>query len=121
MLTGVHWAEEPISRVCHVVSGIQILAVQPDVMAPATVALMVAKLSLPLPLRMVRLPWMFHTSFWKRELLPSPRLSITLPAWGSPGIMTSAPEPPMYVQSPLNALSPKGAEVLLPSPARAGA
>jgi 3-phenylpropionate/cinnamic acid dioxygenase small subunit len=28
--TGLHWAEEPMSRVCHVVSNVQILAVQGD-------------------------------------------------------------------------------------------
>src|SRR5207237_4676312 len=28
--TGLHWAEEPVSRVCHVVSNVQVLDVQGD-------------------------------------------------------------------------------------------
>jgi 3-phenylpropionate/cinnamic acid dioxygenase small subunit len=28
--TGLHWAEEPVSRVCHMVSNVQVLEVQPD-------------------------------------------------------------------------------------------
>ncbi len=28
--TGVHWAEEPLSRVCHMVSNVQILEARPD-------------------------------------------------------------------------------------------
>jgi 3-phenylpropionate/cinnamic acid dioxygenase small subunit len=31
--TGVHWAEEPLSRVCHLVSNVQLLAVTPSVEA----------------------------------------------------------------------------------------
>ena len=31
ILTGVHWAEEPLSRVCHLVSNIQLLDVKPSV------------------------------------------------------------------------------------------
>jgi 3-phenylpropionate/cinnamic acid dioxygenase small subunit len=30
IMTGVHWAEEPLSRVCHMVSNIQILDTQPS-------------------------------------------------------------------------------------------
>ena len=30
ILTGVHWAEEPLSRVCHMVSNVQLLNVTPD-------------------------------------------------------------------------------------------
>lgn len=30
ILTGVHFAEEPLSRVCHMVSNVQILGAQPD-------------------------------------------------------------------------------------------
>jgi 3-phenylpropionate/cinnamic acid dioxygenase small subunit len=37
ILTGVHWAEEPLSRLCHMVSNVQILHVQPSVMAPSEV------------------------------------------------------------------------------------
>lgn len=37
LLTGVHWAEEPISRVCHIISAVQILSVRPDLMAPEEV------------------------------------------------------------------------------------
>src|SRR5712691_3208338 len=37
ILTGVHWAEEPLSRLCHMVSNIQLLHVQPSVVAPAEV------------------------------------------------------------------------------------
>lgn len=29
ILTGVHWAEEPLSRVCHMVSNVQVLAATP--------------------------------------------------------------------------------------------
>src|SRR5712692_6025808 len=28
--TGLHWAEEPVSRVCHIVSNVQVLEVQAD-------------------------------------------------------------------------------------------
>ena len=37
ILTGVHWAEEPLSRLCHMVSNVQLLHVQPSMMAPAEV------------------------------------------------------------------------------------
>ena len=35
--TGVHWAEEPLSRVCHMVSNVQLLAVTPSVETPREV------------------------------------------------------------------------------------
>jgi len=34
IMTGVHWAEEPMSRVCHMVSNIQLLDATPSVQAP---------------------------------------------------------------------------------------
>jgi len=34
ILTGVHWAEEPLSRICHMVSNVQILDVRPPVGEP---------------------------------------------------------------------------------------
>jgi 3-phenylpropionate/cinnamic acid dioxygenase small subunit len=37
ILTGVHWAEEPLSRICHMVSNIQLLHVSPSALAPAEV------------------------------------------------------------------------------------
>ena len=37
ILTGVHWAEEPSSRICHMVSNIQLLHVRPSVVEPAEV------------------------------------------------------------------------------------
>ena len=37
ILTGVHWAEEPLSRLCHMVTNVQLLHVQPSVVAPAEV------------------------------------------------------------------------------------
>lgn len=37
ILTGVHWAEEPLSRLCHMVSNVQLLDVKPSVMEPAEV------------------------------------------------------------------------------------
>ena len=37
ILTGVHWAEEPLSRLCHMVSNVQLLHVQPSVVAPTEV------------------------------------------------------------------------------------
>ena len=37
ILTGVHWAEEPLSRLCHMVSNVQLLHVQPSMAAPAEV------------------------------------------------------------------------------------
>lgn len=30
ILTGVHWAEEPLSRVCHIVSNVQLLGARPS-------------------------------------------------------------------------------------------
>jgi len=38
IMTGVHWAEEPLSRVCHTVSNIQILDARPSVEAPEEVS-----------------------------------------------------------------------------------
>jgi 3-phenylpropionate/cinnamic acid dioxygenase small subunit len=38
ILTGVHWAEEPLSRVCHTVSNIQILDARPSVEVAAEVS-----------------------------------------------------------------------------------
>jgi len=38
IMTGVHWAEEPLSRVCHIVSNIQILEVRPSIEAPQEVS-----------------------------------------------------------------------------------
>src|ERR671925_543737 len=37
-LTGVHWAEEPLSRICHMLSNVQILHVRPSVLEPSEVA-----------------------------------------------------------------------------------
>ena len=37
ILTGVHWAEEPLSRLCHMVSNVQLLSVTPSAMEPAEV------------------------------------------------------------------------------------
>ena len=37
ILTGVHWAEEPLSRLCHMVSNVQLLGAEPSVTAPANV------------------------------------------------------------------------------------
>ena len=37
ILTGVHWAEEPLSRVCHMVSNIQILDARPSLEAASEV------------------------------------------------------------------------------------
>jgi 3-phenylpropionate/cinnamic acid dioxygenase small subunit len=37
ILTGVHWAEEPLSRICHMVSNLQILQVRPSVLEPIEV------------------------------------------------------------------------------------
>jgi 3-phenylpropionate/cinnamic acid dioxygenase small subunit len=37
ILTGVHWAEEPLSRICHMVSNMQILQVRPSVLEPLEV------------------------------------------------------------------------------------
>ncbi|MCZ6556873.1 MAG: 3-phenylpropionate/cinnamic acid dioxygenase subunit beta [SAR324 cluster bacterium] len=35
--TGVHWAEEPLSRVCHMVSNVRLLTVEPNPGSPETV------------------------------------------------------------------------------------
>jgi 3-phenylpropionate/cinnamic acid dioxygenase small subunit len=37
ILTGIHWAEEPPSRICHLISNVQVLSVNPDAAAPAEV------------------------------------------------------------------------------------
>ena len=37
ILTGVHWAEEPLSRLCHMVSNVQLLDAQPSVLEPSDV------------------------------------------------------------------------------------
>lgn len=37
ILTGVHWAEEPLSRLCHMISNIQLLHVAPSAQEPAEV------------------------------------------------------------------------------------
>jgi 3-phenylpropionate/cinnamic acid dioxygenase small subunit len=37
ILTGVHWAEEPLSRLCHMISNIQLLEVKPTTLEPAEV------------------------------------------------------------------------------------
>jgi 3-phenylpropionate/cinnamic acid dioxygenase small subunit len=37
ILTGVHYAEEPLSRICHMVSNVQLLAVRPDMQNPGEV------------------------------------------------------------------------------------
>jgi 3-phenylpropionate/cinnamic acid dioxygenase small subunit len=37
ILTGVHWAEEPLSRLCHVVANVQLLHVTPSVWEPSEV------------------------------------------------------------------------------------
>jgi 3-phenylpropionate/cinnamic acid dioxygenase small subunit len=37
ILTGVHWAEEPLSRICHMLSNVQLLHVRPSVVEPAEV------------------------------------------------------------------------------------
>ena len=38
ILTGVRWAEEPLSRICHMISNIQLLHVRPVVLEPVEVA-----------------------------------------------------------------------------------
>lgn len=38
ILTGVHWAEEPLSRICHIVSNVQLLAAAPSAQEAAEVA-----------------------------------------------------------------------------------
>jgi 3-phenylpropionate/cinnamic acid dioxygenase small subunit len=37
ILTGVHWAEEPLSRLCHMVSNVQLLGAEPSVSHPERV------------------------------------------------------------------------------------
>jgi 3-phenylpropionate/cinnamic acid dioxygenase small subunit len=37
ILTGIHWAEEPLSRTCHLVANVQVLAAVPPGPAPAEV------------------------------------------------------------------------------------
>ena len=39
ILTGVHWAEEPLSRICHMVSNVQLLDATPSVEEASEVAL----------------------------------------------------------------------------------
>ncbi len=38
ILTGIHWAEEPPSRICHMISNVQILSESPAGQVPAEVA-----------------------------------------------------------------------------------
>ena len=38
LLTGIHWAEEPMSRICHMISNIQVLSATPSVSDPSEVA-----------------------------------------------------------------------------------
>ena len=38
ILTGVHWAEEPLSRICHMVSNVQVLQATPSVSEPLEVS-----------------------------------------------------------------------------------
>ena len=38
ILTGVHWAEEPLSRICHMVSNVQIMSPSPAGSSPTEVA-----------------------------------------------------------------------------------
>jgi 3-phenylpropionate/cinnamic acid dioxygenase small subunit len=38
ILTGMHWAEEPVSRISHMVSNVRLLEVNPSVAAPVEVA-----------------------------------------------------------------------------------
>ena len=37
ILTGIHWAEEPLSRICHMVSNVQILNATPSASEPSEV------------------------------------------------------------------------------------
>ena len=37
ILTGIHWAEEPLSRICHMVSNVQVLEATPSVSEPEEV------------------------------------------------------------------------------------
>ena len=38
ILTGIHWAEEPPSRICHMISNVQVLAASPAGSSPAEVS-----------------------------------------------------------------------------------
>ena len=38
ILTGIHWAEEPVSRITHMVSNVQLLEVRPSLAEPSEVA-----------------------------------------------------------------------------------
>ena len=38
ILTGVHWAEEPLSRICHIVSNVQLVDVSPSAVEPSSVS-----------------------------------------------------------------------------------
>jgi 3-phenylpropionate/cinnamic acid dioxygenase small subunit len=38
ILTGIHWAEEPPSRICHMISNVQVLAASPAGPSPAEVS-----------------------------------------------------------------------------------
>ena len=38
ILTGIHWAEEPLSRICHMVSNVQVLQTRPSVSKPQEVS-----------------------------------------------------------------------------------
>ena len=38
ILTGVHWAEEPLSRICHFVTNVQVLSATPSVSDPTEVS-----------------------------------------------------------------------------------
>ncbi len=37
ILTGIHWAEEPLSRICHIVSNVQLLQATPSTSDPSEV------------------------------------------------------------------------------------
>jgi 3-phenylpropionate/cinnamic acid dioxygenase small subunit len=37
ILTGIHWAEEPPSRICHMISNVQVLAATPGGASPSEV------------------------------------------------------------------------------------
>jgi 3-phenylpropionate/cinnamic acid dioxygenase small subunit len=38
IMTGIHWAEEPVSRISHMLSNVQLVEVQPSIAEPAEVA-----------------------------------------------------------------------------------
>ena len=38
ILTGIHWAEEPVSRITHMVSNVQVLEIRPSLAEPSEVA-----------------------------------------------------------------------------------